>query len=197
MACNSESASRGGERTDAASTPDATLNFFAGVSDASTADEPVVACMHEGSMTECALPPQFCADPLHVISYGSSQCLSGFCRWNVTSFNCSEDDGGVCFDPDASWIGGGADAAGWIPLPTGCAVPAPAVPDPPPVACGPEAGGPADVECPLPFSVCANDTTLAYYDNGTCVSGACTWQTHFRSCPNACARGACTYLGTK
>jgi hypothetical protein len=196
VACKPESASGLGPIPDAAAT-EASLTFFTDVSDASMADEPAVACTQDGSIDECALPPTFCADAVHATVYAASQCLSGFCRWTVETVDCAVFDGGACIGAEGGVVGGSSDAGEWVPVSSLCAVPAPPAPDPPSMACGPDAGAPADVECPLPPSVCTGAGTLVYYDNGTCVSGACTWQSHYHFCSSTCANGACIYLGTK
>jgi hypothetical protein len=193
VACTKENSSSDPSRADAASSAEA--SFVTDVSDASVTDEPGVPCMQDGSNFECPFPPPYCADAVHAIGYTSSTCVSGFCQWGVETFDCTRYDGGVCL-PDAG-VTTGTDAAGWLTDDFGCSVPAPAVPDPPMMACGPEAGAPTDVECPLPPSVCAGPNTIAYFDNGTCASGVCTWQKIYGRCPTTCVNGACLSLGTK
>jgi len=67
--------------------------------------------------------------------------------------------------------------------------------DPPPLACDADAGGEARL-CPPPPSVCADTSTLVYYDNGQCVSGQCTWDKRSVRCslPNVCWIDGCQGL---
>jgi hypothetical protein len=58
------------------------------------------------------------------------------------------------------------------------------------LACSEDAGG-CDT---LPASVCADNTTLLYFSDGTCKGGTCTWTANAMPCPlqSQCVQGGCT-----
>lgn len=54
------------------------------------------------------------------------------------------------------------------------------------------AGAPQrDDACAPPKSVCADDSTLVYYANGTCVNGHCAWIQLQTICNTGCQYGGC------
>ena len=68
---------------------------------------------------------------------------------------------------------------------------APDIPDPV-LACVDDASTP---QCPLPKSQCVGGVWLAYFVDGQCVNGYCTWAKKVVHCQNTCTNGACTGAG--
>jgi hypothetical protein len=110
--------------------------------------------------------------------------------------------------PGAGSDGGGAtsdtgtsppvDAAGWVEPPwdalaVDVATPIPPDGGPPPIlACATDGG----VACPLPPSVCVDDSWLRFYTGGECEAGTCVYGSVEYQCPVSpikpdCADGGC------
>ena len=54
------------------------------------------------------------------------------------------------------------------------------------------AGGALDAAvCVPPPSHCMDENTLAYYTDGHCVDGRCSWKVEFLMCPTGCVSGGC------
>jgi hypothetical protein len=50
---------------------------------------------------------------------------------------------------------------------------------------------PWDDTCSLPPSRCADESTLVYYQSGTCMAGHCVWTIESVPCPYGCYQGGC------
>jgi hypothetical protein len=164
-------------------------------------DPPRTACEVDAT-DPCPQPPSACTDAGLAVVYSGGGCTSGSCVWQKSNVNCVAA-GGTCADR-ARRDGGDAgelqdasppDGSVWVTA-NGCMVPAPAGPDPLPVACDVDASAEGGV-CPPPPSVCASSEWIIYYDDGQCVSGWCVWRKEHTSCGGmSCSGGACHYLGT-
>jgi hypothetical protein len=65
---------------------------------------------------------------------------------------------------------------------------------PPEVSCAADASACDE----LPSSVCADETTVLYFNDGTCVDGGCQWKEKTMACfQGMCVQGGCTPPTTK
>ncbi|HXK17134.1 MAG TPA: hypothetical protein VNG33_05010 [Polyangiaceae bacterium] len=55
----------------------------------------------------------------------------------------------------------------------------------------PVGGAPFDDVCSPPPSVCLDDLTLVYFDQGECVAGRCEWVKQSLTCRNLCRATGC------
>jgi hypothetical protein len=144
----------------------------------------------------CAPPLSVCTDSGSLVNYVGAGCVAGRCSWQEEDVDCTSImTGGTCGAAPGPDAGAEGDAAlAFLALGpdggSGCVVPIPRGPDPPPVACDADAGVNAAL-CPPPPSVCEDSRWLVYYDLGECVSGLCVWQKMYRACAGFCLHGAC------
>jgi hypothetical protein len=156
---------------------------------------PVRACT-EGAIGDpgmCPLIALGCADASLLEYYGNGRCVSGRCSWQKGTVDCTTANGTCVDSVNVDEAGADADIffVGLTDAGGGCMVHLPPEPDPPPVACGAEAGDDAG-PCPLPPSTCGDSQWLVYYDDGQCVAGQCVWQKRHRGCGGGgCFKGAC------
>jgi hypothetical protein len=152
-------------------------------------DPPVTACAQSGP--PCPSPPPACANSYVAVSYSSGQCMAGVCSWQKADLDCREVDascaGAARFDAglDVSEV----DGSTWINV-YGCQLPAPVVPVAPTSNCDVDASPDSGV-CPPPASTCVDEQWLAYYDDGQCLAGVCSWEKRVHYCPGHCAAGGC------
>ena len=184
--------------SDDVSSDDSTLRNPFGGDDGQAGDSgaPKTPCDPNASpaIAACAPALAVCIDSGSLVNYVGGSCVAGWCSWQEQDIDCTVVGGTCGAAPGLDAAAGGDAALAFLAVGpdggSGCVVPVPRGPDPPPVACDADAGGDAAL-CPPPPSVCDDSRWLVYYDLGECVSGLCAWQKMYRNCAGFCTRGAC------